>query len=311
MNKRKTIYKGFNKRRKNKMIKIYIIGTSIFIMCVYGFTQLKDSKIYNNIESKLVSVLAKMPFIDFEKYKSEKGKLEVFEYDDISKGDEITSNENEKNVEATNEDVNVTTIRGWNIYTIQVASVEDKNEINKVEQELSDEKIPFSTIEIDGLNKVQTYTSFDKESARTNLENTRILYPDAFLAEVKIPALSLEYTSKYSYLETISKQLNNLINNFEEESKLWGNNSSSINMEAYNNILSNRKNIVNDIEKEAKQIDYKEAKIFKENLITYVNTIDKNIEVASKSANEQSYNVSQGIFLNTLQGYLNFMNSIQ
>ena len=129
MNKRKTIYKGFNKRRKNKMIKIYIIGASIFIMCGYGFTQLKDSKIYNNVESKLESVLTKMPFIDFKKYKNEEGKLEVFEYEDISKGDEITSNENEENVEATNEDVNVATIRGWNIYTIQVASVEDKNEI--------------------------------------------------------------------------------------------------------------------------------------------------------------------------------------
>lgn len=308
MNKRKTIYKGFNKRRKNKMIKIYIIGTSIFIMCGYGFTQLKDSKIFNNIENKLASTVIKMPFVDFDKYKNEEDKLEVFEYDDISKEDKTT---NEENIEVTNEDVNVATIKGWNIYTIQVASVEDKNEINKVEQELANEKIPFSTIEIDGLNKVQTYTSFDKERTRTHLENTRVLYPDAFLAEVKIPALSLEYTSKYSYLETISKQLNNLITNFEEESKIWENTSGSIDMEAYNNILSNRKNIVKDIEKEAKQIDYKEAKIFKENLITYVNNIDKNIEVASKSANEQSYNVSQGIFLNTLQGYLNFMNSIQ
>lgn len=304
MNKRKTIYRGFNKRRKNKVIKMYIIGTSIFILCGYGYTQLKDSKIFNNIKNKFTSIEFKIPFIDSDKSEDEKNNLEVFDYNDISK--DIDKVESEENT-----DVNVATINGWNIYTVQVASVEDKNEINKVEQELSDKKIPFSTIEIDGLNKVQTYTSFDKESARTNLENTRVLYPDAFLAEVKIPALSLEYTSKYSYLETISKQLNNLINNFEEESKLWGNNSSSINMEAYNNILSNRKNIVNDIEKEAKQIDYKEAKIFKENLITYVNTIDKNIEVASKSANEQSYNISQGIFLNTLQGYLNFMNSIQ
>jgi hypothetical protein len=131
MNKRKTIYKGFNKRRKNKMIKIYIIGTSIFIMCGYGFTQLKDSKILNNIENKLASTVIKMPFVDFDKYKNEEDKLEVFEYDDISKEDKTT---NEENIEVTNEDVNVATIKGWNIYTIQVASVEDKNEINKVEK---------------------------------------------------------------------------------------------------------------------------------------------------------------------------------
>lgn len=304
MNKRKTIYKGFNKRRKNKIIKMYIIGTSIFILCGYGYTQLKDSKIVNNIKNKLTSIEFEIPFIDFNKSEEQKSNLEVFDYDDISK--DIGKVENEENT-----DVNVATIKGWNVYTVQVASVEDKNEINKVEEELTKESIPFSTIEIDGLNKVQTYTSFNKESVRSYLENVRTLYPDAFLAEVKVPALSLEYTSKYSYLETISAQLNKLIENFEEESKIWENSNDDFNMETYNNILSNRKTIVKDIEKEAKQIDYEEASVFKESLITYVNNIDKNIEVASKSANEQNYNVSQGIYLNTLQGYLNFINSIQ
>ena len=41
------------------------------------------------------------------------------------------------------------------------------------------------------------------------------------------------------------------------------------------------------------------------------NNVDKNIEEASKSANEQNYNISEGIFLNSLQGYLTFINSIQ
>mgnify|MGYP000993324759 CR=1 FL=1 len=55
----------------------------------------------------------------------------------------------------------------------------------------------------------------DKESIRNHLEGIRVLYPDAFLAEVKMPVLSLEYTSKYSYLETISEQLGSLIDNFD------------------------------------------------------------------------------------------------
>ncbi|WP_296647181.1 hypothetical protein [Romboutsia sp. 13368] len=304
MNKRKTIYRGFNKRRKNKMLKMYIIGTTIFIICGYGYTQLKDSKIFNNIKNKITAIEFKIPFINSDKSQDEKNNLEVFDYEDVSKDvDKVESEENT--------DVNVATIKGWNIYTVQVASVEDKNEISKVEEELTKESIPFSTIEIDGLNKVQTYTSFDKESVRSYLENMRTLYPDAFLAEVKIPALSLEYTSKYTYLETISTQLNKLIENFEEESKVWEDSTDNFNMEMYNNILSSRKTIVKDIEEEAKQIDYEEANVFKENLIAYVNNIDKNIEVASKSANEQSYNISQGIYLNTLQGYLSFINSIQ
>ena len=304
MNKRKTIYRGFNKRRKNKVIKMYIIGTSIFILCGYGYIQLKDSKIFNNIKNKFTSIEFKIPFIDSDKSEDEKNNLEVFDYNDISK--DIDKVESEENT-----DVNVATINGWNIYTVQVASVEDKNEISKVEEELTKESIPFSTMEIDGLNKVQTYTSFDKESIRNYLENIRTLYPDAFLAEVKIPALSLEYTNKYSYLETISTQLNKLIENFKEESKVWEDSIDNFNMETYNKILSSRKAIVKDIEEEAKQIDYEEANAYKENIITNVNNIDKNIEVASKSANEQSYNVSQGIYLNTLQGYLSFINSIK
>lgn len=304
MNKRRTIYKGFNKRRKNRIIKIYIIGASICIICGYGFMQFKNSKIFNSIKENVASIELKIPF--FNSKKSGDNRLETFEYNDISKEIDEIKKENDE----VNEDVKVATVKGWNVYTIQVASVEDKNEISEIEAVLSKEKVPFSTIEIDGVNKVQTYVSFDKESIRNYLESIRTLYPDAFLAEVKMPVLSLEYTSKYSYLETISEQLSSLIDNFELESKLWTNSKDNLNLEEYNTILTNRKTMVENIEKEVEQIDYEGADVFKSNLITYLNNVDKNIEEASKSANEQKYNISEGIFLNSLQGYLAFINSI-
>ena len=304
MNKRRTIYKGFNKRRKNRIIKIYIIGASICIICGYGFMQFKNSKIFNSIKENVASIELKIPF--FNSKKSGDNRLETFEYNDISKEIDEIKKENDE----VNEDVKVATVKGWNVYTIQVASVEDKNEISEIEAVLSKEKVPFSTIEIDGVNKVQTYVSFDKESIRNYLESIRTLYPDAFLAEVKMPVLSLEYTSKYSYLETISEQLSSLIDNFELESKLWTNSKDNLNLKEYNTILTNRKTMVENIEKEVEQIDYEGADVFKSNLITYLNNVDKNIEEASKSANEQKYNISEGIFLNSLQGYLAFINSI-
>ena len=82
-------------------------------------------------------------------------------------------------------------------------------------------------------------------------------------------------------------------------------------MEEYNTILTNRKTMVKNIEKEVSKIDYKGAEVFKSNLTTYLNNVDQNIDEASKSANEQNYNISEGIFLNSLQGYLTFINSIQ
>lgn len=304
MNKRRTIYKGFNKRRKNRIIKIYIIGASICLICGYGFMQFKNSKIFNSIKENVASIELKLPF--FNSKKSDNNRLETFEYNDISKEIDEIKKENDE----VNEDVKVATVKGWNVYTIQVASVEDKNEISEIEAVLSKEKVPFSTIEIDGVNKVQTYVSFDKESIRNYLESIRTLYPDAFLAEVKMPVLSLEYTSKYSYLETISEQLSSLIDNFELESKLWTNSKDNLNLKEYNTILTNRKTMVENIEKEVEQIDYEGADVFKSNLITYLNNVDRNIEEASKSANEQKYNISEGIFLNSLQGYLAFINSI-
>ena len=304
MNKRRTIYKGFNKRRKNRIIKIYIIGASICLICGYGFMQFKNSKIFNSIKENVASIELKLPF--FNSKKSGDNRLETFEYNDISKEIDEIKKENDE----VNEDVKVATVKGWNVYTIQVASVEDKNEISEIEAVLSKEKVPFSTIEIDGVNKVQTYVSFDKESIRNYLESIRTLYPDAFLAEVKMPVLSLEYTSKYSYLETISEQLSSLIDNFELESKLWTNSKDNLNLKEYNTILTNRKTMIENIEKEVEQIDYEGADVFKSNLITYLNNVDRNIEEASKSANEQKYNISEGIFLNSLQGYLAFINSI-
>ena len=304
MSKRRTIYKGFNKRRKNRIIKIYIIGASICIICGYGFMQFKNSKIFNSIKENVASIELKLPF--FNSKKSDNNRLETFEYNDISKEIDEIKKENDE----VNEDVKVATVKGWNVYTIQVASVEDKNEISEIEAVLSKEKVPFSTIEIDGVNKVQTYVSFDKESIRNYLESIRTLYPDAFLAEVKMPVLSLEYTSKYSYLETISEQLSSLIDNFELESKLWTNSKDNLNLKEYNTILTNRKTMIENIEKEVEQIDYEGADVFKSNLITYLNNVDRNIEEASKTANEQKYNISEGIFLNSLQGYLAFINSI-
>ena len=56
MNKRRSIYKGFNKRRKNRVIKIYIVGASICLICGYGYIQFKNSNMFNIIKEKVSSI---------------------------------------------------------------------------------------------------------------------------------------------------------------------------------------------------------------------------------------------------------------
>ncbi len=46
MNKRRSIYKGFNKRRKNRVIKIYIVGSSICLICGYGSGGTNNGTVY-------------------------------------------------------------------------------------------------------------------------------------------------------------------------------------------------------------------------------------------------------------------------
>ena len=48
MNRRKSIYKGFNKRRKNKEIKAIIVVVAICIAGGYSYTKIKDSDMFKN-----------------------------------------------------------------------------------------------------------------------------------------------------------------------------------------------------------------------------------------------------------------------
>lgn len=319
MNKRRTIYRGFNKRRKAKVIQVVAIGASICLIGGYGYIKFKDSKIFTMLSDKVASF--NLDNFNLDKFRL--NKPEFTSAEDISK--ELEEIEKEKNKEVENnkeeekedvsqaeltEDIKLAIIEGWNIHTIQVASVENDNDMPKIESQLSENKIPFSVVEIDGLKKVQTYASFDKESARGNLDEVKKVFPDAFLSQMKVPLLSLEYTNKYSYVEEISKQLNNLISSFEEESKFWESNKEKVDLSEYNNILVNRKKIIDGIKKESDKIDYSSMDIFKQNLVKYLDSMSEKIDMASKAAKKENYYISESLYLSSMQGYFSFINSI-
>lgn len=312
MNKRKTIYKSFNKRRKMKSLKFI---SAIICICLLGgitVTKLKDVNILNKISQKINKSISSINLLN-------NNKIEQISYDDISKELDKVQVEKEKDKEVlkeenqakTDEDIKVAVIDGLDIYTIQVASVENENDIPKIETSLNENKIPFSTVEIDGLKKIQTYASFEQDSVRNYIEEVRKVFPDAFVSQIKIPVLSLEYTQKYSYVEGISNKLNELIKNFEEESKFWESNKENIDVQLYTNILNSRSNILSDIKNEANKIDYSNMKIFKDNLIKYTDETNNKINISLKAINEKDYNISKSLYLSSIQGYFLFINSIK
>ncbi|MEG1310967.1 MAG: hypothetical protein RR942_07845 [Romboutsia sp.] len=318
MNKRKTIYKGFNKRRKTKVIKIAALGISVCLICSYTYIKVKDMNILSSLGNKIESFKLDKTHLD----KLKLNESNITNSDDIAKELEELELQKNKDIEVNNdkgeeqskieitEDIKLAKIEGWNIYTVQVASVENNADMPKIESQLMESKIPFSVVEIDGLKKVQTYAFFNKETTRNYIDEVKKVFPDAFLSQMKIPVLSLEYTNKYSYVEDISKQLNNLILNFEEESKFWESNKEKVDLSEYNTILTNRKKIIKEAKKETDKIDYSKMSVFKENLVKYLDDIDEKILLASKAANEDNYYISESLYLSSMQGYFSFINSI-
>lgn len=315
MNRRKKIYRGFNRRsRFNKVnfTAVIVVFLGISLAGGFAYIKIKDINIAEKISnSKIVSsITSKMSFLN-------KSNSNIITADDISKElDEMKEgSEEDKDVESSNieavEDSKTAKTDGWDFYTIQVASVQDDKELESIKSELSKNKIPCSVVEVDGMKKVQTYSFFDKDTTREYLDVVKAIYPDAFLSEMKTPMLALEYTTKYEYVGEISNQLNKLITNFEEESNFWKKSKENVNKEEYNQILTNRSNIIQSIENEVDKIDYSGMEGFKTNLSKYISDVNENITQSSKGANEDNYHISQGSFVSCMQGYFSFINIIK
>lgn len=300
MNKRKMIYKGFNKRRKTNYTPVFF---GVFVICfgmVYGAKFLKL-----NFKEKVKEIKE-----TFE-VTTNKNKTNEFTYEDV-KEDLQKSQEENKETEKSDvkEESMVASINEWTFYTVQVASMKEDIEVEKLTAELSNKKIPYSVMESDDIKKVQTYTSFNKELIRNDLEEVRKDYPDAFLSEVSMPMISLEYTNKYSFISEITNALNDLVKNFEEETLFWNENKENVDFTKYNQILTNRKSSVDKIKLESKKIDYEGMEVFKDNLVKYINEVENNINETSKSANEQNLSKSKSLLLDSMQGYFEFINSL-
>lgn len=309
-NKRR--YKGFNKRRKTNHIRIITLIFCLSLIGGYGYIKLKDSKIFNkfNIVENISNRFNEGSFKNIFKLSENKNK-EEYEYSDISEEIEKVKNDKETSSMDENSNVKVATIDGLTLYTIQVASIVEGQDLKSIEEKLTSTKTPYSIVEVDGVKKIQTYSSFNENVTRENLDDVRKIFNDAFISELSVPVLSLEYTSKYSYIEGISSSLNNLMKNYKEESEFWEGSNDKIDLKEYNNILTKRLEIVETIQANAEKIDYTEMNIFKENLIKYAKSVKDNINQSSKNANEDKTYLSKSLLLSSIQEYYTFINSIK
>lgn len=304
MSKRK-FYKNFNKRKKFNGTRVVTVTLCLCIVGTYAYINLKDNDFMYKIgKVNVVSAIKNASIWNGFKNLFDKSsvitsstiesQLEEIEKDD---GDETEAN---SQVASVNEMV---------VYTIQVASLEDKNDLKKIEEVMNEYKIPSSSMTIDSSEKIQVYSSFDENEVRNNLENTRTYFSDAFLTKIDVPMLSLEYTDSYSYMKDIADGLNDLIENYQSEGEYWDNNKNDL--ETYNEILTSRKTILENLKKNTQKIDYSKMDKFKNNLISYIDESQNNILTSSKNANENKGYVSQGLLLSSIQNYYVFVQSMK
>ena len=304
MSKRK-LYKNFNKRKKFNGTRVVTVTICLCIVGAYTYINLKDKDFMYKLEKiNMVSTIKNASIWD--RFKNLLDKSNVITSSTIESQLEEIENDNE---EQTGESSQVATVDEMVVYTIQVASLEDESDLKKIEEVMDEYKIPSSSMKIDNSEKIQVYSSFDEDQVRNSLESTRTYFSDAFLTKIDVPMLSLEYTDSYSYMKEIAEGLNDLLENYQKEAEYWDNNKNDL--EDYNEILTSRKTILENLKKNTEKIDYAKMNKFKNNLISYIDKSQNNILNASKNANENKGYISQSLLLASIQQYNLFVQSMK
>ena len=306
MSKRK-FYRNFNKRKKFNGTRVVTVVLCLAIIGTYTYINLKDKNFMDKLGNiNMVSSIRKASIWG--------GLKNIFDKSNVITSSNIESqlkeieNDN-KDKKDEEESTKVVSVNEMVIYTIQVASLENESELKKIEEVMNENKIPSSSMSIDNSEKIQAYSSFDETKVRTNLDKNRNYFSDAFLTKIEIPMLSLQYTSSYSYMKDIADGLNDLIENYQKESQYWD--SSKSDLQSYNEILTSRKTILENLKKNTEKINYSKMDKFKNNLISYIDESQNNILISSKSANENKGYISQGLLLSSIQQYYVFVQSMK
>lgn len=304
MSKRK-FYRNFNKRKKFNGTRVVTVTLCLCIVGTYAYINLKDKDFVDKLgKVNVVSAIKNASIWD--------GLKNIFDKSSVITSSTIESQLNEvekEDKDEAQENSKVASVNEMVVYTIQVASLEDKNDLKKIEEVMNQYKIPSSSMTIDKSEKLQVYSSFEESKVRNNLEKTRTYFSDSFLTKIEVPMLSLEYTDSYSYMKDIATGLNDLIENYQKEGKYWDGNKNDL--ATYNEILTNRKTILENLKKNTQKINYSKMDKFKNNLNSYIDDTKNNILTSSKNANENKGYVSQGLLLSSIQQYYLFVQSMK
>ena len=146
----------------------------------------------------------------------------------IPDGIELDDNNIDQEVDNTSnqtKSIETVEIKPLNIYTIQVASLNDTQNADKFINSLTSEKLANLVYKIDNSYKVYTMGATKRSIIEENIGHIKEYYPDAYISEIYVPAKKIEYDANSSEvtMKDMSQKINNLIDNMDLLSDEWNN----------------------------------------------------------------------------------------
>lgn len=144
------------------------------------------------------------------------------EDDDANIDDEVVSPV--EDLEEGEEKTFVGELKPLSIYTIQIASLADKENLDNLINQLNNSKQPYIVYQVDNSFKVYTRGYTKRAYVEAGLLQVRETFSDAYISEIHLPIREVSAVDKdHSKADKIIKALNELIDNMDKQSEEWYN----------------------------------------------------------------------------------------
>ncbi|SCY16549.1 hypothetical protein [Alkaliphilus peptidifermentans] len=206
---KKSRLKMNRRRRKSNIVLVFIFCIILPIMAIY---------IGLRVTEKWVSPALNMEFED-DDYSIDLEDILVDDNDE----DEVKNVDND---DVEDVEMLVGEINSMSIFTIQVASLSDKDNIENLINNLNQQRLSYLVYQIEDSFKVYTHGFTRRPYVEEKLSEVREVFEDAYINEIHFPIKEIKFEkNNYEklYKGTI-ENLNDLIDIMEKQSEAWYNN---------------------------------------------------------------------------------------
>lgn len=140
-------------------------------------------------------------------------------------------------------------IKPLSVYAIQIASLGDTSNIDKMINQLNENKLPYLVYQMDNSYKVFVKGATRRNRVEGALEEVKGLYPDAYISELLLPKTVVSINEeKDSEIEALITNLNETIDLMDNQAEEWYNFfEKEGDLNSYSELLKKQQKILGEI----------------------------------------------------------------